>query len=200
MQRSMLLRVYRVRVNWTAFLIKNGNVLFYTLTWPFRISCIIQAYCSHCNVLSLFTCYVDVIIALKHDLDAQWREFGTHLRVEPALMDRISKDQSNVGDCMLQLLEKWLTHENGTGRLPRTWATVVQAVKDTGKALLAQTLAEQHGVQLSGQWFESNMHHVTVLWFCSFSSVLHADCISFCSSAFLYTFSTLLYRIDILCK
>ena len=66
-------------------------------------------------------------------------------------MDRISMDQSTVGKCMLQLLEKWLGHDNGTGRLPRTWTTVVLAVKDTGKGLLAQTLAEQHGVQLSGQ-------------------------------------------------
>ena len=49
---------------------------------------------------------------------------------------------------MLQLVEKWLCHDNGTGNLSHTWQTVVQAVKHTGKALLAEQLAEQHGVQL----------------------------------------------------
>ena len=49
---------------------------------------------------------------------------------------------------MLQLVEKWLVHDSGTGDLPRTWETVSgQAVKHTGKG----QLAEQHGVQLPGQ-------------------------------------------------
>ena len=103
--------------------------------------------------MSLFTCPVDVIKALQREVDAKWREFGTHLHVKPALMDSILKDKSNTGarDCMLQLVEKWLGHEDGTGSLPRTWQTVVQAVKDTGNRLLAEQLAEQYGVQLSGQ-------------------------------------------------
>ena len=99
----------------------------------------------------LSICHVDVIKALDHQLDAQWREFGTFLHVEPAMMDRINEDGSNVGARMLQLVESWLCHKDGTGDLPRTWKTVVQAVKDTGKGLLAQQLAERHGVQLSGQ-------------------------------------------------
>ena len=66
-------------------------------------------------------------------------------------MDGIDRDRSNVGARMLQLVEKWLGHDDGTGALPRTWKTVVQAVKDTGKGLLAEQLAEQHRVQLSGQ-------------------------------------------------
>ena len=66
-------------------------------------------------------------------------------------MDGIDKNISSVTACMLKLVEKWLGHDDGTGTLPRTWKTVVQAVKDTGKGLLAQQLAEQHGLQLSGQ-------------------------------------------------
>ena len=92
-----------------------------------------------------------MIKALNHELDAKWSHFGTFLRVKPATMSGIDKDKSNVEDCMLKLVEKWLEHEDGTGPLPRTWKTVVQAVKDTGKGLLAEQLAKQHGVQLSGQ-------------------------------------------------
>ena len=101
--------------------------------------------------VTFFACPLEVIRALNHQLDAQWREFGTFLHVEPAIMDGISRDRLNVGDCMLQLVEKWLYREEGTGDLPLTWKTVVQAVKYTGKGCLAEQLAEQYGVQPSGQ-------------------------------------------------
>ena len=104
----------------------------------------------HYSILTVpfSTCHLDVIKALNHQLDAQWREFGTFLYVKPAVMDGISKERSNVASCLLQLVEKWLYYEDGTGDLPRTWKTVVQAVKSTGKGILAQQLAE---LQLSGQ-------------------------------------------------
>ena len=106
----------------------------------------------HCIIaVPLFTCHLDVIEALNHQLDDQWRGFGTFLHVEPAVMNKIESDKKKVEACMLQLVEKWLGCDNGTGDLPRTWKTVVQAVKDTGKGHLAQLLAEQHGLQLSGQ-------------------------------------------------
>ena len=100
--------------------------------------------------MSLFTCPVDVIQALNQRLDAQWRHFGTHLRVESAILDGIETNKSNERDRMLQLVEKWLAHENGTGDLPRTWETMVQAVKDAGNRLLAKQLAKQFEVPLSG--------------------------------------------------
>ena len=91
----------------------------------------------YCNATSLCTHLADVIGALNHDLDARWREFGTHLCVKPPIMDIIDRDKkSAVGACMLQLVEKWLAHENGTSDLPRTWETVEQAVKSTGKGRL----------------------------------------------------------------
>ena len=93
----------------------------------------------------------EVLIALDHQLDAQWREFGTYLYVKTTVMDGFSMNNSNVASCMLQLVEKWLGHDNWTGDLPRTWQTVVQAVKYTGKGLLAEQLAERHGVQRHGQ-------------------------------------------------
>ena len=73
-------------------------------------------------------------------------EFGTFLYVERAVLERIRMDSSNVATCMLQLVERWLNHENGTGDLPRTWETVVQAVKHTGKRYLAEKLAQDYGV------------------------------------------------------
>ena len=105
----------------------------------------------YCNAVSLCTHLADLIEALSHALDVQWREFGTHLHIEPVILDSIGTDNSNVRERMLQLVEKWLCHDNGTGDLSRTWKTVVQAVKKTGKGRLAEQLAKKHGVQLSGQ-------------------------------------------------
>ena len=103
--------------------------------------------CIHGNTVPLFLCHhSDVLKALNHDLDARWMEFGIHLHVESAVLDGISKDKSNVASCMLQLVEKWLYHENGTGDLPRTWETVVLAVKHTGKGRLAEQLEQRYGL------------------------------------------------------
>ncbi len=34
-------------------------------------------------------------------------------------------------DCMLDLLGRWTSNQAGTGTLPRTWQTVVEAKKET---------------------------------------------------------------------
>ena len=52
-------------------------------------------------------------------------------------------------DCMLDLLGRWTCNQAGTGTLPRTWQTVVEAVKATGFGLIAENLAHKHGLTLS---------------------------------------------------
>ena len=85
-----------------------------------------------------------MIRTLDGKLDAKWRKFGTFLHVEPDVMDRIERDRSDVEDCMLQLVENWVCNRDRTGELPRTWQTVVQAVKDM-KVPLPPQLEEQYG-------------------------------------------------------
>ena len=55
---------------------------------------------------------------------------------------------SNTEDCMLDLLGKWTSNQAGTGTLPRTWKVVVDAVKETGFGVIAESLAVKHGVNL----------------------------------------------------
>ena len=51
---------------------------------------------------------------------------------------------------MLDLLTKWVSEdEEGTGDLPRTWQTVVKAVKGSGRMQLARELAKKYGVNIS---------------------------------------------------
>ena len=106
-------------------------------------------YCTEQLVLSLSHLTTDIIEALDHQLDAKWRHFGTFLRVKYQTMEAIDTgDGGNPADCMLDLLGKWTSNQAGTGALPRTWQTVVEAVKKTGFGAIAEDLAVKHGVNL----------------------------------------------------
>ena len=52
-------------------------------------------------------------------------------------------------NCMLDLLGRWTSNQTGTGTFPRTWQTVVEAVKETGFGAIAENLAHKHGLTLS---------------------------------------------------
>ena len=47
-------------------------------------------------------------------------EFGTYPHTECVILDSIATNNSNVGERMLQLVEKWLGQDNRTGDLPHT--------------------------------------------------------------------------------
>ena len=49
-------------------------------------------------------------------------------------------------DCMLDLLGRWTSNQAGTGALPRTWQTVVEAVRKTGFGAIAENLAHKYGL------------------------------------------------------
>ena len=89
----------------------------------------------------------DVLEVLGQKVDSKWRHFGTFLRFESTLLDTIENNNSkNVTDCMLDLVTKWVDVYEGSGNLPRTWQTVVEAVSKSGWGKLAEELAKTHGV------------------------------------------------------
>ena len=91
----------------------------------------------------------DVLAALTYQLDSKWRCFGTFLGVEYKTIDAIRiQNGDRPGDCMLDLLGRWTSNQAGTGTLPRTWETVVEAVHYCGEKRLAQDLIEKHGGHL----------------------------------------------------
>ena len=91
----------------------------------------------------------EIIRALGQQVDAKWKHFGVQLSVEPTLLDAVNKDNfGNTGDCMLDLVSKWVGRLEGTGNLPRTWQTVVEAVNNAGFEQLAKYLAKKYGVIL----------------------------------------------------
>ena len=88
----------------------------------------------------------DVTVALRNQVDAKWKHFGSYLRFGAALIETIDKNSNECADCMLDLVTKWVNKDDETGDLPRTWETVVMAVKYSGRAQLARDLAKEHGV------------------------------------------------------
>ena len=92
----------------------------------------------------------DIVKALSHQLDAKWRHFGTFLRVDYQTMESIeTSKRGRPEDCMLDLLGRWTSNQAGTGTLPRTWQTIVEAMKETGFRAIAENLAHKHGLTLS---------------------------------------------------
>ena len=90
----------------------------------------------------------DVLEALGGKVDSKWRHFGTFLRFEPSLIDTIQSDNSkSVTDCMLDLVTKWVTYSEGSGDLPCTWQTVVEAVRKLKDRKLAEEVAKTYGVR-----------------------------------------------------
>ena len=81
-----------------------------------------------------------MIEALKKKVDGDWKHFGSCLRFDRALIDTIDADNRRSTDCMLDLVTKWVDEYEGTGKLPRTWQTVVEAVKSSGHTKLAREL------------------------------------------------------------
>ena len=109
-----------------------------------------MCFTAHTTRLSVSPLATDIIEALNHQLDAQWQHFGTYLRVDYQVMEAIeTSKRGNPADCMLDLLGKWTSNQAGTGALPRTWQTVVEAVKETGFGVIAKDLAVKHGLKLS---------------------------------------------------
>ena len=60
-----------------------------------------------------------------------------------------SEQRGKPRSCILHLLGRWLSHQAGTGDLPRSWETVVDAVKEAGFRKLAEEVAERHRVTLA---------------------------------------------------
>jgi hypothetical protein len=74
---------------------------------------------------------------------ADWKEFAVHLHVEsekfPAIL---RKNVGFVKECFLEVTDRWLRGEDGTGDRPRTWETLFDALTLTGHPLLVEDVKE----------------------------------------------------------
>ena len=75
----------------------------------------------------------------------KWKEFGEHLHIQPSLIEVVHKEE--LGRCesaFRSLCSKWLEEGNNplTGDRPRTWRTVLDAVRKSREVGAAEDVEE----------------------------------------------------------
>ena len=75
---------------------------------------------------------------------SDWEQFAIYLGVEPTCIDIIRRNnaQNAVAACR-EMVRNWMTKERDTGSQPRTWDTVVQAIKRMGREDLVDELSKK---------------------------------------------------------
>ena len=63
-----------------------------------------------------------------------WYSVGLHLEIEVLTLNIIEADvyPPSVEKCCRTMFKKWLSHDEGTGPVPRLWRTVLKALKEVG--------------------------------------------------------------------
>ena len=61
----------------------------------------------------------------------EWLQIGVHLEMEVTLLKTFKATASHdLKLCCLEMFECWLQGSRGTGESPRTWSTVLSAVRE----------------------------------------------------------------------
>lgn len=83
--------------------------------------------------------HIDKRVILK--VAAEWESLAIQLGVGNDNIKIIKKNHSsNCEDACRELFFRWIDEEKGTGREPRTWDSVVQAIRKMGLKGLADEL------------------------------------------------------------
>ena len=75
---------------------------------------------------------------------AKWIPFAVYLGIEKHIRDEVSyKFLREPKDCFIEVVGRWLSHEDGTGDSPRTWETVFSALQEMGFTLLVKEVTQK---------------------------------------------------------
>jgi hypothetical protein len=75
---------------------------------------------------------------------AEWNKFSIYLGVQEHTRDTVSYNcPRRSEDCFREVVDRWLSHEVGTGDNCRTWETVFSALKGAGYPLLVEEVKQK---------------------------------------------------------
>ena len=75
---------------------------------------------------------------------AKWNAFAVYLGIEKHIRDEVSHNCHKVAkDCFIEVVGRWLSHEDGTGDNPRTWETVFSALQEMEFTLLVKEVTQK---------------------------------------------------------
>ena len=80
------------------------------------------------------------------EVRAKWRDLGLELSMTVSTLDSIDiKERGVSGNCLREILAKWL-RESGAGGPPRTWSSIIAALKEVDEMNLAESVEYHFGV------------------------------------------------------
>ena len=83
----------------------------------------------------------DLLDLVESQTYEKWNEFAIHLGIQQNIREEIAIDSQRVAkDNFIEIVYRWLSHEDGTGDNPRTWVTVVKALREIGCPILPENL------------------------------------------------------------
>ena len=98
---------------------------------------IFSSYCLIPTALLIIEDDLIRLIGLK--ICVKWSELSLYLGIEKHIRDEVSHNCHRVAkDCFIEVVGRWLLHEDGTGDKPRTWETVFSALRDMGQSHLVE--------------------------------------------------------------
>ena len=78
-------------------------------------------------------------VRIINDGASKWENIATRLYFDGGMINQISRDSGNVQQACWNVFSKWLSGIDGL-REPRTWNTVVKALKEADLGQLAEKL------------------------------------------------------------
>ena len=79
-----------------------------------------------------------------------WQIVGAHLGIEMSILRIIEADNPrSVERCCCQMFLRWLSHDTGTGSEPRTWKSVLIALRTVGYYTMVGDIERTLNVHIS---------------------------------------------------
>ena len=91
-----------------------------------------------CIIVSHYNCFCadygslqlkDLVRCAVPRVSPKWDEVGLQLDIEPYVLETVKADHSDVETQCKAMFQKWLHNGEGTGKQPRTWESVLEAVR-----------------------------------------------------------------------
>ena len=79
----------------------------------------------------------------------KWDEVGLQLNIQQYVLRSVEADGGDVVTRCKNMFAKWLDGQNGTGNLPRTWESVLEAVREAVGSEVCRTI--EHSISNEGE-------------------------------------------------
>ena len=113
------------------------HAYIYVCIRNYGYKCYITGHCDSCAEYGSLQ-LKDLVRYAVPRVSPKWEEVGLQLDIAPHVLETVEADHRDVEKCCKTMFKKWLHNGEGTGKQPRTWESVLEAV---GKAVGSEVCA-----------------------------------------------------------